>query len=37
MSETREGDHAAVVEMDAELALSFHRGACHRRGYVAGS
>jgi hypothetical protein len=35
VAKAREGDHAAVVETDAELALSLHRGACHRLGYVA--
>jgi hypothetical protein len=33
----REGDHAAVVGADAELALSLEGRAFHRLGYVAGA
>jgi len=32
-----EGDDAAVVVADAELALSLEGRACHRLGYVAGA
>ena len=37
VGEAREGDDAAIVAADAELALALERGACHRLGYVAGS
>jgi hypothetical protein len=30
-------DEVAVRVADAELALSFDRGACHRLGYMAGT
>jgi hypothetical protein len=37
MAEAREGDDAAVLVADAELALSLERRTCHRLGYVAGA